>query len=171
MDFSVDLLIVISVGPLGCLFLTIHIALNIYDACAIVLLLLLACDKYLVILLGANLIKWFDSLSGSFNDRIRNGFLHEVDLALSYQFHMSVRQWDRQLLCIGLPQATQSLCLVGAWCARAWLHWRENEKRVAFCAEIKVFAEWAHDQELCIWLHLQQVVLLLPHKRNALELP
>ena len=104
-------------GPLSRLLLLVNVALNVDDTCALVvlillllLLLLLAHDvDHIVLLLRADLVEGLNSLSGSSDDGVRDGLLHQVDFTLSDQLHMSVCERNLKLLCIALPQSSKGL--------------------------------------------------------------
>jgi hypothetical protein len=45
-----------------------------------------------------------------------------------------------------------------------------DQERIALCSEVEIFGELALDKEGGVALHLQQIVLALPNKRDVLEL-
>jgi hypothetical protein len=45
-----------------------------------------------------------------------------------------------------------------------------DQERIAFSSEVEIFGELALDKEGGVSLHLQQIVLALPNKRDVLEL-
>lgn len=52
----------------------------------------------------------------------------------------------------------------------ALLSGRKDKERVRLGREVEVFAEGRSDKEMRVCLHLEEVVLLLPNKRDTLEL-
>lgn len=66
------------------------------------------------------LLGFLDSLSGPFDDRISDGFLHEVDLTLSDQLHVRIGQRNEQFLLGLLAKSSLSLliCRSAATCGR-----------------------------------------------------
>jgi hypothetical protein len=45
-----------------------------------------------------------------------------------------------------------------------------DQERIALSSEVEIFGELALDKEGGVALHLQQIVLALPNKRDVLEL-
>ena len=62
------------------------------------------------------------------------------------------------------------MVIVAAGCGKTLLRRGEDEEGVRLRAEVEVLGEGAANEEACVALHLQQVVLCLPHERYALEL-
>ena len=60
--------------------------------------------------------------------------------------------------------------MIGAGRVKTLLRRGKDEERVRLRAEVEVFGEGAANEEGCVALHLQQVVLCLPHEWNAFEL-
>ena len=156
-----------AVGPLRSLLLLVNIACDIHNTDPSVVVLFAALEH--IVLLRLDLLEAFNPLGSALDDGVCNGFLHQVDLALPDQFHMRVGQRNLQLRLVVLSEAAQVLGLVAAWGGGRLLHRWKDQEGVAFGAEVEVLAEGADDQELSIRLHLQQVVLLFPHERDALE--
>ena len=117
-----------------------------------------------ILLLGAG-----DLECGIFNDLVCNGLLHEVDLTLPDQFHVDIGERNLKLLSLGISQAAKGPSRTSA--VDALLHRGIDQKRVRFCAEVKVLCEGALTKPHCVDFHLKKVVLAFPDERDALELP
>ena len=94
-------------GPLSRLLLLVYITLDVDYTRAIevlillLLLLILLLAHYVnhvVLLLRAYLIERLDPLGGTLDDGVGDCLLHEVDLTLTNELHVSVRERNLELL-------------------------------------------------------------------------
>ena len=60
------------------------------------------------------LLRFLNPLRRALNDRIGDSFLHQIDLALPYQLHMRVSQWNQQFLLTLLTKPPLPLLVGGA---------------------------------------------------------
>lgn len=103
------------------LLVLLHVAVDVNDtAIRLAYVALLVCLRRLMIVLVCLLLRLFDSLRCALDDGVRDGFFHEVDLALANQFHVRVGQWDQQLL-LALLAKSFLLQVCVAWRDRALL--------------------------------------------------
>ena len=90
--------------------------------------------------------------------------------ALSNELHVRICERYQKFLGVTFSKTSKRFSLTwSTWCVSALFHRRKNEKRVRLWTEVEVLRKWAQNQEGCINLHLEEVILLLPNKWNAFE--
>ena len=124
---------------------------------------------------------WIDLHLGSFDNLVCHSFLHEIDLTLPDDLHELVLQWDSQFVRIGPSRGSRigSFQILDAFHTTTlhysrpfllmlgtWIH----QKRIILARETNISCKMRLIQtNTGIRLHLQQVILILPYKRNIFE--